>query len=206
MVWNVFWLCYSNNSSDCEGHCSSLRLSPALRQCDLLPVNSTIEDMVDTMRQILGRVRLVFEKHHWVFWGPFYLFFFRPQNRKAWPWTGGGMFLYRQLRLRFEQRYSERSERIVCACDKVTKTVESGSSTEDERAPTSFEGLRVRSCPYHHSVACRWGPTSLKQARGSLVCPEFLEAGGNNEPLGWYYKRVTWWSIHVVQVFATNKF
>lgn len=116
---------------------------------------------------------------------------FKPQNRKAWPWTGGGMFLYRQFRLRLWATIFRESERIVCACDKVTKTVESGSSTEDEPAPTSFEGLPVRSCPYHHSVACRWGPTSLKQARGSLVCPEFLEAGGSNEPLRWYYKRVT---------------
>ena len=206
MVWNVFWLCYSNNSSDCEGHCSSLRLSPALRQCDLLPVNSTIEDMVDTMRQILGRVRLVFEKHHWVFWGPFYLL--DPRTERLDLGRVVGCFLYRQLppslwaTIFWEVRKKGLSVRVT----KWQRLVESGSSTEDERAPTSFEGLRVRSCPYHHSVACRWGPTSLKQARGSLVCPEFLEAGGNNEPLGWYYKRVTWWSIHVVQVFATNKF
>lgn len=34
---------------------------------DVLPVNSSIEDMVDTKRKILGRMRLAFDKNQWVF-------------------------------------------------------------------------------------------------------------------------------------------
>ena len=109
--------------------------------CDLLPVNSAIEDMVDTKRQILGRVRLVFEKHQWVFWDPFYLL--NPRTERLDLGRVVGCFCTANSAFAFEQRYSL-SERIVCACDKVTKTVESGSSTEDEPAPTSFEGLPVR--------------------------------------------------------------
>lgn len=84
--------------------------------CDRLPVNSTVEDMVDTKRQILGRVRLVFEKHQRVFSDLFYLL--NPRTERLDLGRAVGCFCTANSAFAFEQRYSERSERIVCACDK----------------------------------------------------------------------------------------